>query len=143
MRATYRYLAIAVSALVVFQAAVLAYGTFDIADQVDANGSIDKGTAEDVVGLGLHGIGAMVISLAVIALLVVSFFVQAAGAVRWALIVFGLTVLQWVLAILAFEVGAWIGILHGLNAFAIAATAGLATRTVREAPPVAATAVPV
>ena len=129
MRAAYRYLAIAVSAMVLFQAAVLAFGVFELGKKVEDNGSIDKDAAENITGLGLHGIGAIVLSVLVLALLVVSFFLKAEGAVRWALIVFGLTVLQWVLAILAFSVPA-IGLLHGINAFAIAATAGIAARVV-------------
>ena len=132
MRAAYRYLGIAVAVFVVFQAAVLAFGVFDLAKQTDDNGSVTKETAENITGLGLHGIGAMILSVLVIAMLIVSFFTHAEGAVRWAGIVFGLTVLQWVLAILAFSVPA-IGLLHGINAFAIAAVAGLATRVVRTA----------
>ena len=133
MRAAYRYLGIGIAAFVVFQAAVLAFGVFELGKQVDDNGSITKETAENhITGLNLHGIGAMLLSVLVIAMLIVSFFVKVEGAVRWALIVFGLTVLQWVLAILAFSVPA-IGLLHGINAFALAAVAGLATRTVRVA----------
>ena len=130
MRAAYRYLGIGIAAFVVFQAAVLAFGVFELGKQVDDNGSITKETAENhITGLNLHGIGAMILSVLVIAMLIVSFFVKVEGAVKWAGIVFGLTLLQWVLAILAFSVPA-IGLLHGINAFAIAATAGIAARVV-------------
>ena len=132
MRAAYRYLGIAVAVFVVFQAAVLAFGVFDLGKHVEDNGSVDKDTAENITGLGLHGIGAIILSVLVLAMLIVSFFVKVEGALKWAGIVFGLTVLQWVLAILAFSVPA-IGLLHGINAFAIAAVAGIASRVVGQA----------
>lgn len=129
MRAAYRYLGFGVALMVLFQAAVLAFGVFDLGKHVEDTGSIDKDTAENITGLGLHGIGAIILSVLVLALLVVSFFVKAEGAVKWAGIVFGLTLLQWVLAILAFSVPA-IGLLHGVNAFAVAAAASLAARRI-------------
>ena len=135
MRAAYRYLGFGVAVMVLFQAAVLAFGVFDVAKQVDKNNSINDSTFENITGLGLHGIGAIIMSVLVIALLIVSFFVKAEGAVKWAGIVFGLTLLQWGLAAAAFGVPA-IGALHGLNAFAIAAVASVAARriAVQEAP---------
>ncbi|MFI7587739.1 hypothetical protein ACIB24_11755 [Spongisporangium articulatum] len=129
MRTAYVFTSRAIALLVLFQAAVIAFGVFDLAKTVEDDGSIDKSTAEDLVGLSLHGIGAMVLSVLVILLLIFSFFTKVPGAVRWALIVFGVTVLQWVFAIVAFSVPA-IGLLHGLNAFAVAATAGIAGRVV-------------
>ena len=134
MRAAYRYLGFGVAIMVLFQAAVLAFGVFDVAKQVDKN-SINDSTFENITGLGLHGIGAIIMSVLVIALLIVSFFVKAEGAVKWAGIVFGLTLLQWGLAAAAFGVPA-IGALHGVNAFAIAAVASVAARriAVQEAP---------
>ena len=131
MRAAYRYLGIGIATMVLFQVAVLAFGTFAVAKKVQDGGTVGE-DGFDTAGMVLHGIGAVVLSVLVLAMLVVSFLVRVEGAVRWALIVLGLTVLQWALAAAAYSVPA-IGLLHGLVAFAIAAAAGIAGRVVRVA----------
>jgi hypothetical protein len=62
-----------------------------------------------------------------LALLVLAFFANIPGGVRWAAIVVGLVAVQIGLALVSFGVP-WIGVLHGLNAFALAGAAGRAAR---------------
>ena len=69
----------------------------------------------------------MVIPLLCLALLIVSFFAKIPGGVKWAAIVVGVAALQIALALVSFD-APWIGILHGLNAFALAGVAGRAAR---------------
>jgi heme A synthase len=70
--------------------------------------------------------------LLAIALLVVSFFAHVPRGVRWAGALFGLVVLQVMLAYVAFG-AAVVGLLHGVNALALFATAVLAGRRVMRA----------
>ncbi|MGW7679340.1 hypothetical protein ACWGID_01285 [Kribbella sp. NPDC054772] len=88
-------------------------------------------------GHSLHSIvGSTIIPLLALLLLIVSFFAHVEGGVKWALYVFGLVVLQIALAFLAFAVPV-IGALHGLNALALLAVAGLASRRAAGVPEVA------
>jgi hypothetical protein len=95
----------------------------------------DKDTGENI-GLELHSVvGMMVIPLLALVLLIVSFFAGVAGGVKWAAIIFGLVVLQVLLAFAASEAPA-VGLLHGLNALALIAVAGIAgSRVAKQAAP--------
>jgi hypothetical protein len=133
MRAAYLWLTRLIAIGVVLQAAFIAWGTFDIFNAVD-DGEVFVAEREEYnAGQMMHAVfGEMVIPLLAILLLIVSFFVKAKGAVVGALIVFGLIILQFVLAIVSF--GAPVtGLLHGINAFAIAGVAGFAGRRVEKA----------
>jgi hypothetical protein len=113
---------------VLVQAAAIAFGTFGILNFAEGGDDYTKSVAEDRVaeagGLGqnIHSIGAMAVALVAILLLIVSFFAKIDGGVKWAAIVFGAVLLQWVLAIVAFSAPA-VGLLHGINAFVIFGTA--------------------
>ncbi|MEZ0448512.1 hypothetical protein [Cellulomonas sp. ICMP 17802] len=126
MRATYRVLAFLVAAGVFIQAGAIAYAWFTTLHEIEDGAVIDS-NYEGNIGHSLHGtVGMMVIPVIVLALLIVSFFAKFPGAVRYALILFGLVALQITLAFVAFGVPA-VGALHGLNALAIlgvAITAG-------------------
>jgi hypothetical protein len=132
MRSVYRVLAFLVAAGVVVQVAAIAYQFFRMGGWVEEGGTFDKGALENggypgEGGGNVHGIGAIVVALLAILLLVSSFFAKVPGGRKWALIVFGLTVLQWALAFLAFSVPA-LGFLHGVNAlflFGCAVMAGM------------------
>jgi heme A synthase len=105
------------------QAAAIAYGWFQALNQVDDGLVIDK-NYDGNAGHTVHGIvGMYVIPLIGLVFLIVSFMAARVvpGARKWAGIVFGLIVLQVVLAFLAFSVPA-IGALHGINALAIIGT---------------------
>lgn len=124
-------LAILVAVGVLVQVASIAYAWFDVVDLTDGGtpfaGIEDDGNA----GHTTHSIGGSVIALLALVLLIVSFFARIPGGVKWAAIVVGLVALQFVLAILGFEVPI-IGALHGLNALAVAAVAGRAARQASE-----------
>jgi hypothetical protein len=118
MRATYRVLAYLVAAGVFVQAGAIALGWFTTLHELDDGAVIDS-SYEGNIGHSVHGtVGTMVIPLLVIALLIVSFFAKFAGAVRYALIIFGLVVLQITLAFVAFGAPV-VGALHGLNALVL------------------------
>ena len=127
MRATYRVLAGLVAVGVVLQAMFIAWGFFAVGKDVDGGAVFDKNSS-DPVGLALHGIvGSSVIPLIALLLLIVSFFAKVDGGVKWALYVFGLVVLQIALAFASFAAPI-VGALHGANALALMAVAGIASR---------------
>ncbi|NUU16191.1 hypothetical protein HP550_02870 [Cellulomonas humilata] len=118
MKTAYRVLAYLVATGVFVQAGAIAYAWFATLNDLDGGAVIDSDW-EGNLGHAMHGIvGTMVIPLLVIALLIVSFFAKFPGAVRYALIILGLLVLQIVLAFVAFGAPV-VGALHGANALAI------------------------
>jgi hypothetical protein len=127
MRAAYRVLAGLIAVGVVVQAMFIALGGFTVLKDVDGGSVFDK-NSDPNFGQMAHGTtGMMVIPLLAILLLIVSFFAKVDGGVKWALFVFGLVVLQIALAFVSFGAPV-VGLLHGLNAFALAAVAGMASR---------------
>jgi hypothetical protein len=137
MKSVYRVLAFLVAAGVVMQAAAIAYGMFGLLDWVSKGGTIDKSTEPNpslggYAGLSLHGTGGiMIVPALALLLLIISFFAKIPGGIKWALIVFAVTVIQVALGIFAHEI-AGLGWLHGANAlilFGVAVTA--ATRVGR------------
>lgn len=134
MRATYRVLAGLVAVGVVLQAMFIALGWFTAIKDMDDGLVIDK-NYDGNIGHTLHGqTGTMVIPILALLLLIVSFFAHVPGGIRWALYVFGLVVLQIALAFLSFGVTPVLGLLHGLNAFALLAVAAIASRRAAGAP---------
>jgi hypothetical protein len=136
MKAVYQWLARLIALGVVLQAAFIAFGTFEVFNAVDDGKVFTADTDDYNAGQALHStFGVMVIPLLALLLLIVSFFVKSRAAVWFSLGVLGLVVLQFVLALVSFGVPA-IGLLHGLNAFAMAAVAGFAAeRGVKAASP--------
>jgi len=138
MRGAYRVLALAIPVLVALQAAFIAVSAFGIFKWVDDGNSLTKsvlagdGDWGGAIGALLHGVvGTIVIPLIALALLVVSFFAKIPGGAKWAGIVLAVTVLQVVLAVVAFAVPA-VGALHGLNAFALFGVAMTAAQRAKE-----------
>jgi hypothetical protein len=139
MKQAYRVLAFLVAAGVMLQAAAVAYGMFGLLKWVENGGTLDQSTelTPDLggyTGFSLHATGGIfIVPLIALLLLISSFFATVPGGIKWALIVFGLTVLQVALGLFSHEV-AGLGWLHGLNAllvFSTAVTAGMrATRAV-------------
>jgi hypothetical protein len=117
VRKTYRILAWTIAVAVAWQAAGIAVALFIVIHDVDEGGVVSSGYDwGGNAGVLMHRIGGtLVIPLASIALLVVSFFARFDGAVKWAVLVFGLVVLQFALVVVAFEVPA-VASLHGANA---------------------------
>ena len=134
MKATYRVLAMLIAVGVLVQVAAIAYAWFDVLATVDDGGAYSDRGSDDNAGHALHAImGLMVIPAMALALLVVSFFAKVPGGIKWAGIVLGVVVLQVTLAVFAYALPA-IGALHGLNAVALAAVAGRASRLADTAP---------
>ncbi|MEU4287080.1 hypothetical protein AB0E63_02560 [Kribbella sp. NPDC026596] len=137
MRATYRVLAGLVAIGVVLQAMFIALAWFTAIKDIDDGLVVDK-NYDGNTGHMLHGqFGMMVIPLLALLLLVVSFFAKVPGGIKWALYVVGLVALQIALAFVSFGAPV-VGLLHGLNAFALIAVASMAARRASAAP-VAAT----
>jgi hypothetical protein len=133
VKQTYRVLASLIALGVVVQAMAIALGGFGVIHEVDNGLVVDKNTDPNF-GQILHGIDGMyIIPLLGLALLIVSFFAAKSvpGATKWGGIVFGLIVLQVVLAFVAFGAPA-VGALHGINAMAVLGTAIRASMLTRE-----------
>ena len=119
MKQTYRVLAGLVALGVLVQAGSVAFGWFKTLNDLDSGAlkSVDK-NFDGNVGHLIHSIdGQAVIPIIGLILLIVSFFAAKSvpQARKWAGIIFGLIVLQVVLAFIGFGVPV-IGALHGINA---------------------------
>jgi hypothetical protein len=148
MRTAYKVLAYLVAAEVAIQAMVMVWAIAGLSKWVESGGVFDKsvieGSAEtgampfpEVLGILVHGInGIFVIPGLALLLLILSFFTRRRGAIKWALIVFGLVIVQGQLGFLGhdFPLG---GALHGLNALALFGVALHAGRRSRVAAPAA------
>jgi hypothetical protein len=133
VKQTYRVLSGLIALGVLVQAAAIAFGWFDALHELD-NGTVITEDYEGNAGHVLHGINGMyVMPLLGLLLLIVSFFAEkeVRGARKWAGIVFGLIVLQVVLAFVAFGAPI-VGALHGLNALAVIGTAIRASALTRD-----------
>ena len=140
MRAAYKFLAYAIDALILLQAAAIAWAVFGESKYIDDGNTVSKALQEsdtvpfpEVAGFVIHGIsGTMLIPLVGLILLIVSFFAKVEGGVKWAGLIVGDVVLQWVLGLTAFSVVA-LGALHAINAFVMIglsmAAAAAATRS--------------
>ncbi len=139
MRSAYRVLSGLIALCVVLQASFIAGAWFGVLKDVDGGAVLDKNYGGNL-GHNLHSIFGMgIVPLLGLVLLIVSFFAKVPSGVKWAGIVFGLIVLQVLLAFVAFGVPA-IGALHGINAIAVLGTAITASRLATTAAPVGATA---
>lgn len=134
MRSTYRVLAGLVALGVVLQAAFIGAGTFGVFHDAD-NGTVFDKNNLNVAQIAHSITGSMLIPLAALVLLIISFFAKVPGGVKWAAIVFGLVVVQIMLAYASYGVPQ-IGFLHGINALALFSVAVLASRRARGAAPV-------
>jgi hypothetical protein len=153
MRNVYRGLALAVAALVALQAAFIAFAVSGLTKWVAEGGTLDasvfsEGSTTEVggeTGFMLHGmVGTLLIPLVALILLVISFFAKIPGGVKWAAIVFGVVVLQYLLAFVGRSAGVpFLGALHGLNALILFGVAVTAAMRVRSTATRAATADPV
>ena len=139
MRMFFRWWMLLMVAAIVLQIGFAGYGAFDTADKV-SNGTVDEQSFED--SFGAHaGFGYLV----VLGGLLTFIFALAARVGRprvlLALGIFGLLILQVLLAWTGGAVPAVFGALHPLNAFVIlGATVALAVRMWREPEPVTETA---
>src|SRR5919199_641882 len=114
MRATYRVRARLIAVGVVLQAAFIAVAWFQVLNELDSGAVFDK-TSGNWAHVAHAVVGSGVIPLLAIALLILSFFARVPGGVRWAAITFGVVVLQFGLAAVAYFAPV-VGALHGINA---------------------------
>src|SRR4029434_9554570 len=106
MRTAYKVLAYIVAAEVAIQAMVMVWAIAGLGVWVDHGGVFDKSIMEsgaipftEVIGVLVHGInGTFVVPAIALLLLIVSFFTKVRGAIKWAVIVFVLVVVQGQLA---------------------------------------------
>jgi len=145
MTTAYRVFGYGIAALVMVQAAAVAYGFFGLGHWIDNGGTLDKAAMESdtasftgEVGLAVHGIfGTIVIPTVALLFIVCALFAKVPGGVRWALITFVTVVVQVVLGLAANSVPV-LGVLHGIVAmvlFGVAVTAAMrVTRAVGAGP---------
>ena len=139
MRTAYKVLAYVVAAEVAVQAMVMVWAIAGLVVWVDGGGVFDKSVIEsegalpfpEIAGVFVHVInGSFVIPGLALLLLIISFFTKVRGAIKWALVVFVLVIVQNLL-------GGWgldiplVGALHGLNALALFGAAIYAGRRLR------------
>lgn len=123
MRKTYRIIAWLIGALVVLQAAAIAFAIAGLVHFVDGGGVVDKALVEseespfpEVVGFIIHGInGGMVLPVLALVLMGVSFGAKFPGSKKWAGIVLLLVAIQVFLGYALYGVPS-LGFLHGANA---------------------------
>jgi hypothetical protein len=144
MRTAYKVLAYLVAAEVAVQAMVMVWAIAGLGKWVDGGGVFDKAVIEsqgtpfpEVAGIIVHGInGIFVVPGLALLLLIVSFFTKVRGAIKWAVVVFVLVVVQTQLGFLGHDFPL-AGALHGLNALALFGVALYAGRRLRAAAAVA------
>jgi hypothetical protein len=121
MRSAYKYLAYAIDALILLQAAAIAWAVFGLSSWIDDGNTITKAKMEnhdgflftEERGFMIHGInGQMLIPLIGLILLIISFFAKVPEGPKWAAMLFAGIVLQVVLGMAAHAVPA-LGFIHG------------------------------
>jgi hypothetical protein len=143
MKTAYKVLAYLVAAEVAVQAMVMVWAIAGLGKWVEGGGVFDKAVIEaddsaampflQVLGILVHGInGTFVLPGIALLLVIVSFVTKVRGAIKWAVIVFVLVVVQGQLGFLGHEFPA-IGALHGLNALALFGAALYTGRRLRVA----------
>ncbi|MDX6370407.1 MAG: hypothetical protein QOG93_1909 [Gaiellaceae bacterium] len=123
MNSAFRIWASIVSLAIIVQVGLAAYGGFNAVNKFDDGGTVKKDAISD--GFGAHAAIGYLIFLGAIVLLVLAFLARSGGParVRWSGVLLGLIVVQILLA-WAGSSTAWLGILHGMNALAVAGVAG-------------------
>jgi hypothetical protein len=141
MRTVYKVLAYLVAAEVAVQAMLIVWGIAGLGKWVDGGGVFDKSVMEsegappfpEVLGILVHGInGFFVIPALALLLLIVSFFTKVSGAIKWAVTVFVLVIVQGQLAGFGHDFPL-VAALHGLNALALFGAAIYAGHRLRAA----------
>ncbi|HEU4540093.1 MAG TPA: hypothetical protein VFR23_03105 [Jiangellaceae bacterium] len=141
MRQAYRVLGFLIALAVVVQASAIAFGTFGFINEIDRGTVFTPSSDAPNFGPMLHAInGSLVIPGLSVALLVVSFFAKVRRGVRLALLTLLAVFIQINLGFFSFDTPA-IGLLHGVNAFAVLGLALLAARAASDARVPAAPAV--
>ena len=138
----YRVVGYAIAALVIVQAASMAYAIAGLTTWVQEGGTLDKAAMESrdlsftgVGGFIVHGInGMMVIPVLTLLLLIISFFAKVPGGVKWALYTVAAVVVQVALGLFGHGLPL-LGLLHGGNALILFSVAFMAAHRVRKVAP--------
>jgi hypothetical protein len=121
----FRIWASLLSLAIIVQVGLASYGAFHAVDVSDDKGTIGKNAVSD--GFSAHAAFGYLILLAAVVLLALALIGRRAGGsparVKWSGGILGLMVLQILLAA-AGAASAWLGVLHGMNALAVAGVAG-------------------
>lgn len=140
MRKTYQILAWIIVAGVVVQAASIALGFGGMSSHVNKGGVVDKALVESgtlgnftgEIGFPIHAIvGGIVIPVATLLLVAISFFAKVTRGRTWALVVLGLVFVQ-TMAGYSIRDLPYLGLLHGANALALLLSALAAARRAGE-----------
>jgi hypothetical protein len=124
LNSAFRIWASITSLAIIVQVGLASYGAFHAADEADDKGTIGKNAVSD--GFTAHALLGYVILLAALILLVLALLRRRAGGanrVKWSAGIFGLMVVQILFAALG-HATPWLGVLHGMNALAVAGVAG-------------------
>jgi hypothetical protein len=141
MRTAYKVLAYLVAVEVAVQAMVMVWAIAGLEKWVDGGGVFDKAVTEsegappfpEAAGIMAHiNNGFFVIPALALLLVIVSFFTKVRGAIRWAVVVFVLVIVQTQLGGLGHDFPL-VGALHGLNALVLFAVALYTGRRLRAA----------
>jgi hypothetical protein len=121
--AVYRYWSALVFLLVIVQIGLAGYGAFGTAKDVgEEGGTVDEDRFEELFGAHA-GVGYLVVLSILILLILAAIARVGRQRLVWSAILFGLGILQIILAWIGSEVPA-VGALHPINAFLIAGLAG-------------------
>ena len=126
MNGAFRIWASLLSLAIIVQVGLASYGAFHAVDESDDKGTIGKNAVSD--GFSAHAALGYIILLAALVLLVLALTGRRSsggspGRVKWSGGILGLIVLQ-ILFAAAGGASAWLGVLHGINALAVAGVAG-------------------
>lgn len=136
MKATYKAFAYLIALGVLIQAAAIALAWFMVINDLEAGGVFNK-DSEWNLGHSVHGmLGFTIMPIVGLLFLIVSFFSKVPGGIKWAGITFAVTIVQVVLAIVAFSTPA-VGALHGVNALVLLGVSTMAGVRVNRAVPAA------
>jgi hypothetical protein len=139
MRKAYRILADIIAIAVVVQSMAMVWAIAGLFHWIDSGGgSLDSAVLDSweddppdfqgSFGFAIHGIvGGMVVPVIALAFLIVAFFAHVPGGVKWAAIVFGSVAVQITVAYAGYDAPV-VGLIHGLNAFALFSLAIVAAR---------------
>ncbi len=137
MTKTFRVLSFLIAALVMLQAFFIVWGVFGLATWIDDGNSATSQVFDDAfeggdapfpefIGLMLHGMnGTTLIPLVALITLVIGIIAKHPGSTKFAVAIFLLVIVQIALGIFGHEI-AFIGGLHGINAFILFGTAVMA-----------------
>src|SRR6478735_7404581 len=137
MRSAYKYLALAIDALILVQAAAIAWAVFGLGKYIEDGNSLTKAKMEgdtfsftEERGFMIHGInGQLLIPLIGLILLIISFFAKVPEGRKYAGMLFGGIVVQVALGMTAHALPA-LGFIHGFWALLLF---WLAFRTAKQA----------